>query len=71
MHERRARKIHGLIAERPRTAHQLAHAIWGGVALTQTFLTLSEVLGHIDLLVERGEVAELEDEGVVRWKTSK
>ena len=71
MHERRARKILGLIAEQPRTAHEIAHAIWGGVALTQTFLTLSEVLGHIDLLVERGEVAEAEDEGVVRWTTSK
>jgi glyoxylase-like metal-dependent hydrolase (beta-lactamase superfamily II) len=71
MHERRARKILALLAEQPRTAHELAHAIWGGVALTQTFLTLSEVLGHIDLLVERGEVADFEDEGVVRWKTSK
>jgi glyoxylase-like metal-dependent hydrolase (beta-lactamase superfamily II) len=70
MHERRAAKIHALIAERPRTAHELAHAIWGGVALTQTFLTLSEVLGHIDLLVERGQVAEHEDGGVVRWTKS-
>jgi glyoxylase-like metal-dependent hydrolase (beta-lactamase superfamily II) len=71
MHERRARKIVGLIGEQPRTAHELAHAIWGGVALTQTFLTLSEVLGHIDLLVSRGAVMEAEDEGVVRWMTSK
>ncbi len=70
MHERRARKIGGLIAEQPLTAHEIAHAIWGGVALTQTFLTLSEVLGHVDLLVERGEVTATEDEGVVRWTTS-
>jgi glyoxylase-like metal-dependent hydrolase (beta-lactamase superfamily II) len=71
MHERRARKILGMVAEQPQTAHELAHAIWGDVALTQTFLTLSEVLGHIDLLAERGEVTGLEDEGVVRWTTSK
>jgi glyoxylase-like metal-dependent hydrolase (beta-lactamase superfamily II) len=71
LHERRARKILGLIEEEPRTAHEIAHVIWGGVALTQTMLTLSEVLGHIDLLVERGEVAELSDDGVVRWTTSK
>jgi glyoxylase-like metal-dependent hydrolase (beta-lactamase superfamily II) len=70
MHERRARKILGLIGEQPRTAHELAHAIWGGIALTQTFLTLSEVLGHVDLLVERGAVIGLEDAGVVRWTTS-
>ena len=71
MHERRAHKIAGLIAEQPLTAHEIAHSIWGGVALTQTFLTLSEVLGHIDLLVERGEVTEVPDEGVVRWTASK
>ena len=32
MHERRARKILGLIAEQPRTAHEIAQAIWGNVA---------------------------------------
>ena len=70
MHERRARKIGGLIAERPRSAHELAQAIWGNVAVTQAFLTLSEVLGHIDLLVERGEVAETDVDGVAVWTTS-
>jgi glyoxylase-like metal-dependent hydrolase (beta-lactamase superfamily II) len=65
MHERRARKIAGLIAERPRTAHEVAQAIWGNVAVTQAYLTLSEVLGHVDLLVERGEVLEADRGGVV------
>jgi glyoxylase-like metal-dependent hydrolase (beta-lactamase superfamily II) len=69
MHERRARKILGLIAERPRTAHEIAQAIWGNVAVTQAYLTLSEVLGHVDLLAERGQVSEDEADGVVRWKT--
>jgi glyoxylase-like metal-dependent hydrolase (beta-lactamase superfamily II) len=71
MHERRARKILGMLEEQPRTAHELAHAIWGDVALTQTFLTLSEVLGHIDLLAERGEVSAVDANGVVRWTTSR
>jgi glyoxylase-like metal-dependent hydrolase (beta-lactamase superfamily II) len=65
MHERRARKIADLIAERPRSAHDIAYAIWGNVAVTQAFLTLSEVLGHVDLLIERGEVVEDVREGVV------
>ncbi len=65
MHERRARKIAGLIAERPRTAHEVAQAIWGNVAVTQAYLTLSEVLGHVDLLVERGEVVEADRGGIV------
>jgi len=38
------------------------------VAVTQAFLTLSEVLGHIDLLVDRGEAAEHETGGVIRFK---
>ena len=67
MHERRARKFAALIAERPRTAHEIAQAVWGNVAVTQAFLTLSEVLGHVDLLIERGEVVENEDDGVVRF----
>ena len=49
MHERRAEKIRGLIAERPRTAHDIAQELWGTFAVTQAFLTLSEVLGHVDL----------------------
>jgi glyoxylase-like metal-dependent hydrolase (beta-lactamase superfamily II) len=65
MHERRAGKIAGLIAERPRTAHEIAQAIWGNVAVTQAYLTLSEVLGHVDLLVERGEVVEADRGGIV------
>ena len=63
LHERRATKIHRLIAERPRSAYELAQAIWGNIAVTQAYLTLSEVLGHIDLLVGAGRarVAERGD----------
>jgi glyoxylase-like metal-dependent hydrolase (beta-lactamase superfamily II) len=59
MHERRAGKIHRLISERPRTAHELAQALWGNIAVTQAYLTLSEVLGHVDLLKEAGVVREV------------
>ena len=68
MHERRARKIHGLLGERPLTAHEIAQALWGNVAVTQAFLTLSEVLGHVDMLLEREQVAELETGGVIRYE---
>ena len=54
MHERRARKISGLLRPGPLTAYELATAMWGNVAVTQAFLTLSEVLGHLDLLVADG-----------------
>jgi glyoxylase-like metal-dependent hydrolase (beta-lactamase superfamily II) len=67
MHERRAAKLHGLVAERPRTAHELAQELWGNVAVTQAYLTLSEVLGHVDLLLDDGRVVEEEADGVVHF----
>ena len=67
LHQRRAEKLYGLIAEQPRTGHELAQALWGDVAVTQAFLTLSEVIGHVDLLVNAGHVREEEDGQVVRY----
>ena len=56
MHQRRAEKLYRLIAEQPSTGHRLAQALWGDVAVTQAFLTLSEVIGHVDLLVNAEHV---------------
>ena len=68
LHERRANKLHKLVSERPHTAYELAQAMWGNVAVTQAYLTLSEVLGHMDLLVDAGRAAEvMDDAGVVRF----
>jgi glyoxylase-like metal-dependent hydrolase (beta-lactamase superfamily II) len=67
LHERRAEKIHGLIAATPRTAHEIAVELWGNIAVTQAYLTLSEVLGHVDLLLADGRIAEQESGGVVRF----
>ena len=67
LHERRARKLLGLIAERPRSAYELAQAMWGNVAVTQAYLTLSEVLGHVDLLRNDGHVVERTEGGVTRF----
>ncbi|HEY1360133.1 MAG TPA: MBL fold metallo-hydrolase [Thermoleophilaceae bacterium] len=68
MHRRRAEKLYRLIAERPRTAYDLAQALWGNIAVTQAFLTLSEVLGHTDLLMNEGRVREVEDGGVAHFE---
>ena len=62
---RRANKIHSLIAERPRSAYEIAQALWGNIAVTQAYLTLCEVLGHMDLLLDSGRAREVErDDGV-------
>jgi glyoxylase-like metal-dependent hydrolase (beta-lactamase superfamily II) len=69
-HDRRKEKIYKLIAEQPRTGYELAQAIWGNVAVTQAFLTLSEVIGHADLLVNEERVREVEDGAVVRYEAA-
>lgn len=70
MHRRRAEKLRGLIAARPRTAYELAQELWGNVAVTQAFLTLSEVVGHVDLLIDAGLVREVADGDVVRFEAT-
>ena len=64
LHDRRARKIAALIADRPLSAYEIAQTMWGNVAVTQAFLTLSEVLGHLDLLLADGRAVETEADGI-------
>jgi glyoxylase-like metal-dependent hydrolase (beta-lactamase superfamily II) len=69
-HERRKEKIYKLIAEQPRSGYEIAQSIWGNVAVTQAFLTLSEVIGHADLLVNEGRVREADDGEVIRYEVT-
>jgi glyoxylase-like metal-dependent hydrolase (beta-lactamase superfamily II) len=70
LHARRAEKLHALVDERPRTAYELAQAMWGNVAVTQAYLTLSEVVGHMDILLNEGRVREVEENGVVHFEAA-
>ncbi len=67
LHERRARKIKGILAEGPRTGYQIAQELWGNIAVTQAYLTLSEVVGHLDLLLRDGLIEELDVDGVASF----
>jgi glyoxylase-like metal-dependent hydrolase (beta-lactamase superfamily II) len=69
-YDRRKEKIHRLVAERSRTGYEIAQALWGNVAVTQAFLTLSEVIGHADLLVNEGLVREADDGSVIRYEAT-
>jgi hypothetical protein len=70
-HERRAERILGVITKRPATAYEIAQHLWGNVAVTQAFLTLSEVLGHVDLLLERQLVREVDEQGVIHFEATR
>lgn len=67
LHERRAGKILRLLSPDPLTAHEIALRMWGNVAVTQAYLTLSEVLGHVDLLLRDGQIRASEEDGVIRF----
>jgi glyoxylase-like metal-dependent hydrolase (beta-lactamase superfamily II) len=68
MHQRRARKVLGILAGGPQSAYEIALQMWGNVAVTQAYLTVSEVLGHLDLLARDGRVREQQREGVIRFE---
>ncbi len=67
MTERRKERIWKLIEAEPRTGHEIAQELWGNVAVTQAFLTLSEVIGHVDLLMNEDRVREVSDGEAVRY----
>ena len=70
LHRRRAQKILRMLDEGPMTAYEIALQMWGNVAVTQAYLTLSEVLGHLDLLARDGHVLEHEVGDVVKFERS-
>jgi glyoxylase-like metal-dependent hydrolase (beta-lactamase superfamily II) len=66
--DRRARHLGDRLRRTPRSAFALASEIWGSEANAQVFLVLSEVLGHLDLLLDDG-VAEIAgpDSSLFQW----
>jgi glyoxylase-like metal-dependent hydrolase (beta-lactamase superfamily II) len=64
LHRRRAEKILEMLQDGPLSAYDLAVKMWGNVAVTQAYLTLSEVLGHLDVLLSEGRIVE-QDSGPV------
>jgi len=70
-HRRRADKIYGVLCAGPFTLWELTRPIFPKLSHGMDyFLALSEILGHLDILVDEGRVAASEDGTVVRWKVS-
>jgi glyoxylase-like metal-dependent hydrolase (beta-lactamase superfamily II) len=71
LHRRRAQKILRMLDSGPLSAYEIALEMWGNVAVTQAYLTLSEVLGHLDLLARDGHVREQRADGVIRFEATR
>lgn len=69
--DRRTEKIFGLVAEGHSLAHSISEAIWGNIALTQAYLTLSEVVGHLDILIDEGRVSVSNDGEFDRFEVNR
>jgi len=63
-HERRALQLARMLAAGPRTPFDLATKMFPRHYATQLFLVLSEVIGHLDMLVDEGTVRLEQQEGV-------
>ncbi len=68
MHRRRAARVHQILDGAALSAYEIAVQMWGNVAVTQAYLTLSEVLGHLDLLVASEQAVEHEADGTSRFE---
>ncbi|MGI9657278.1 MAG: MBL fold metallo-hydrolase [Gaiellaceae bacterium] len=64
-HAERKERIFEEIAAGPRTARTVSKAVWPALPTDQVYLALSEVLGHVDLLIEEERVVEEESDGLI------
>lgn len=68
MTEKRVEKLFTMLADDgPQSAHELARGTWGNIAVTQAFLTLSEVLGNLDILENARRVRQVETDDVIKY----
>jgi glyoxylase-like metal-dependent hydrolase (beta-lactamase superfamily II) len=67
-HSRRADKILGMIGDEERSAFQIAEPLFGRLNGIDSFLALSETIGHLDWLQEQGRVKTIMREGVIYWR---
>jgi hypothetical protein len=56
-----------MLDDGPLSGYEIALRMWGNIAVTQAYLTLSEVLGHMDLLASEQRVREEVHGGVIRF----
>ena len=66
-HEERTANVYELV-DGPTTAVEVMEGLFGDLPLTEYFPGMSEALGHLDVLEERGEVTRSERGGIVVYE---
>jgi glyoxylase-like metal-dependent hydrolase (beta-lactamase superfamily II) len=64
-HRRRPEQIAHVLVERPKTAFEIAAALFPGLRGIQVFLAVSEIIGHLDILEQEVRVVSQQEDGIV------
>jgi glyoxylase-like metal-dependent hydrolase (beta-lactamase superfamily II) len=67
-HERRAQRILDIIGAEERSAYQIAEPLFGRLDGIDSFLALSETIGHLDWLEEQGRIEAVRHDEVLYWR---
>ena len=69
-HAERKERIFEELASGPATAGDIGKRVWPALPTDQVYLALSEVLGHVDILVGEGRVVEDEADGLITLRAT-
>jgi glyoxylase-like metal-dependent hydrolase (beta-lactamase superfamily II) len=69
-HEGRAEQVLEMLSGEALTAYEIANLFFPDLDLINTFLAVSEVIGHLQWLQIRGLVVQEQRLGVARWRTA-
>ena len=67
-HRRRAIRILRHISDGPLTPFELSGRLFRNLPVAETFLGISEVMAHLEWLIERGEAEQVEEGDFVKFK---
>jgi len=68
-HDQRAAILYGFLAEADgQTLYALSRRLFPKITDAQMFLTLSETLGHLDLLEDAGRIQAVTDDGAITYR---
>ena len=70
-HERRAAKVLGFLAAGPASVYDLTRRLFPTLEGTELYLGLSETLGHLDLLEDRGQITATRVGGVLQYRAGR
>ena len=71
MHQERLQRILSFLAEGAHTPYQICQALFPNPAAHDVFLTMSEVIAHLDVLEVEGQVVRWEREGWVWYEVAR